>query len=93
MASSKHRWTIDVMEEDSAAIEVDGRQIVHVPRWILPQRAREGVILAVTHERTGAASRLSIEIDDDAMKDASAESDALVLRSRAKRDEGGDIEL
>lgn len=93
MASSRHRWTIDVLEEDSAAIEVDGRQVVHVPRWILPQRAREGVILAVTHERTGAVSRLSIEIDDDAMKDAAAESDALVLRSRARRDPGGDIEL
>lgn len=93
MASSKHRWTIDVMEEDSAAIEVDGRQIVHVPRWILPQRAREGVILAVTHERSGATSRLSIEIDDEAMRGASAESDAQVLRTRNPKDPGGNVEL
>ena len=93
MASSKHRWTIDVMEEDSAAIEVDGRQIVHVPRWILPQRAREGVILAVMHERSGATSRLSIEIDEDAMRGAAAESDAKVLRARNPKDAGGDIDL
>ena len=93
MASSKHRWTIDVMEEDSAAIEVDGRQIVHVPRWILPQRAREGVILSVTHERSGATSRLSIEIDDEAMRGASAESDAKVLRTRNSKDPGGDVKL
>lgn len=91
MTSSRHRWTIDVMEEDSAAIEVDGRQIVHVPRWILPQRAREGVILAVTHERSGAMSRLSIEIDDEAMRGASAESDAQVLRTRNSKDPGGDV--
>ena len=92
MASSKHRWTIDVMEEDSAAIEVDGRQIVHVPRWILPQRAREGVILTVTHERSGAVSRLSIEIDEEAMRGAASESDAQVLKARNPRDPGGDVE-
>lgn len=74
------------MEEDSAAIEVDGRQIVHVPRWILPHRAREGVILSVTHERSGAASRLSIEIDEAAMRGAAAESDAQVLTPRSPRD-------
>ena len=93
MASSKHRWTIDVVEEDSAAIEVDGRQIVHVPRWILPQRAREGVILAVTHERSGASSRLSIEIDEAAMRGAAAESDAQILTTRNPRDPGGDVDL
>jgi hypothetical protein len=58
---SHHTWIVDVLDDDAVAVEVDGRQITPIPRWLLPADARDGDVLRVTHERSGSHSRLSIE--------------------------------
>jgi len=67
---SHHTWVIDVIDEDSAAVEVDGRQITPMPRWLLPADAREGDVLRVTHVRSRRRSTLSIEVDESAKREA-----------------------
>jgi len=64
--ASRHTWVVDVIDEDSAAVEVDGRQITPIPRWLLPSDARDGDVLRVTHSRSASRSTVSIEIDRDA---------------------------
>ena len=58
-----HTWVIDMMDDDSAAVHVDGRQITPLPRWLLPADAHEGDVLRVTHARSAGRSTLSIEVD------------------------------
>jgi hypothetical protein len=67
---SLHTWVVDVIDEDSAAVEVDGRQITPIPRWLLPVDARDGDVLRVTHSRSGSRSTLSIEVDRHATRAA-----------------------
>jgi hypothetical protein len=67
---SHHTWVIDVIDEDSAAVEVDGRQITPMPRWVLPADAREGDVLRVAHVRSRRRSTLSIETDEEAKREA-----------------------
>ena len=66
--ASHHTWVVDVIDDDAAAIEVDGRRITPIPRWILPADARDGDVLRVTHSRSGTRSRLSIQMDPDATR-------------------------
>ena len=60
---SHHTWLIDVLDEDSVAVQIDGRQITPLPRWLLPTDALDGDVLRVTHERSGSRSTISIEVD------------------------------
>lgn len=60
---SRHVWVVDVLGEDSAAIEVDGRAVTPIPRWLLPANACDGDVLRVTHARSGSRSTISIEVD------------------------------
>jgi hypothetical protein len=62
--TKEHRWTIGSIEEFIAHIEVDGRQTMHVPKWMLPRGAREGDVLAVRHEVTAEHSVLKIEREE-----------------------------
>jgi hypothetical protein len=66
--TSKHIWIVDVIEDGAASIEVDGRTVTPIPQWILPESAREGDILSVTHERKEGKSMLLIETDRDAKR-------------------------
>lgn len=68
--TSKHVWIVDVIEDGAASIEVDGRTVTPIPQWILPESAKEGDVLAVTHERKQGKSMLIIENDPDAKKKA-----------------------
>jgi hypothetical protein len=82
---SAHRWIIDVIEEDSASIEVDGGRMINVPRAMLPAGAREGHVLRVT-----------LEIDEAGTQAALEASRAQVEQGRKasrKLDPGGDIAL
>ena len=63
-----HTWVVDVIDDEAAAVEVDGRRITPIPRWILPADVRDGDVLRVTHTRSGTRSRLSIEVDHDATR-------------------------
>jgi hypothetical protein len=97
-------WIIDSLEEDSAQIEEDGVRVIHVPRSILPEGAREGDVLMVEREdhRTGKgeqkgdAVRLTIALDRRATRAAKFRSRQQVRRASEaakKRDPGGDIVL
>jgi hypothetical protein len=66
---SKHTWVVNVIEDGSASIEVDGRTITPIPQWMLPEGAKEGDVLSVTHERKEGKSTLLIETDPDAKKE------------------------
>jgi hypothetical protein len=96
MPESIHRWIIDTIEEDAAAIEVDGNNVVTVPRWLLPDGARQGDVLSVRHDRPprGQRSALTIEVDAAATKQALADSAAQVRKgTKRPNDPGGDITL
>jgi hypothetical protein len=60
---TEHTWIIDAIDDDSAAVRVDGRQITPLPRWLLPADAHDGDTLRVTHARSAGRSTLSIELD------------------------------
>jgi hypothetical protein len=89
---SKHTWIVDVIEDGSASIEVDGRTVTPIPQWILPEGVREGDVLAVTHDRREGKSALLIETDPEAKKKALDRSAKQVAR-KSKNDRGGDVSL
>jgi Protein of unknown function (DUF3006) len=89
---SKHTWIVDVIEEGSASIEVDGRAVTPIPQWILPEGVKEGDVLSVTHDRGEGKSTLLIETDPEAKRMALGRSEKQVAR-KSKNDRGGDISL
>jgi hypothetical protein len=89
---SKHTWIVDVIEDGSASIEVDGRTVTPIPQWMLPEGAREGDVLSVTHDRAEGKSALVIETDPDAKRKAIDRSAGQVAR-KSKNDRGGNINL
>ena len=96
MTESTHRWIVDTIEENAAAIEVDGNNVVTIPRWLLPDGAKQGDVLSVRHDRPpkGQRSALTIEVDAAATKKAFAESAAQVQKGRKRsNDPGGDVTL
>jgi hypothetical protein len=95
MHDGKHRWVVDSIEERAASIEVDGKDMITMPLWVIPDGAKEGDVLAVQHERPakGQRSTLTITVDADATKKALAESAAQVKKGARSNDEGGDIVL
>ena len=89
---SKHTWIVDVIEDGSASIEVDGRSVTPIPQWMLPEGVREGDVLTVTHDRKEGKSALLIETDPDAKRKALDRSVKQVAK-KSKNDRGGDISL
>jgi hypothetical protein len=89
---SKHTWIVDVIEDGSASIEVDGRSVTPIPQWMLPEGVREGDVLSVTHDRSEGKSALLIETDPDAKRKALDRSVKQVAK-KSKKDRGGDISL
>lgn len=89
---SKHTWVVDVIEDGSASVEIDGRMVTPIPAWMLPEGVREGDVLAVTHTRRNEKSSLVIELDPEAKARALAKSAKQVAR-KSRRDPGGDIRL
>ena len=89
---SKHTWIVDVIEDGSASIEVDGRSVTPIPQWMLPEGVREGDVLSVTHDRKEGKSALLIETDPDAERKALDRSVKQVAK-KSKNDRGGDISL
>lgn len=89
---SKHTWIVDVIEDGSASIEVDGRSVTPIPQWILPEGVKEGDVLSVTHDRNEGKSALLIETDPDAKRKALDRSVKQVGK-KSTNDRGGDISL
>jgi Protein of unknown function (DUF3006) len=97
-------WIIDSLEEDSAQIEEDGVRVIHTPRSILPEGAREGDVLIVTREDVPAGKgtratdsvRITITLDQGATRAAKFKSRQQVRRiseASKKLDPGGDVIL
>src|SRR6478609_186446 len=89
---SKHTWIVDVIEDGSASIEVDGRSVTPIPEWMLPEGVKEGDVLSVTHDRREGKSELVIETDPEVKRKALDRSERQVSRE-SKNDRGGDIQL
>jgi Protein of unknown function (DUF3006) len=89
---SKHTWIVDVIEDGSASIEVDGRAVTPIPQWMLPEGVREGDVLSVTHDRGEGKSALVIETDPEAKRKALDRSEKQVAR-KSKNDRSGEISL
>ena len=89
---SKHTWVVDVIEDGSASIEVDGRTVTPIPAWLLPEGAKEGDVLSVTHDRGEGKSALIIEADPEAKRKA-LEKSAKQIAKKSKNDRGSDIQL
>jgi hypothetical protein len=90
--NSRHTWIVDVIEDGSASIEVDGRTVTPIPQWMLPEGVREGDVLSVTHNREAGKSELFIETDPEAKKKALDRS-ARQVATKSKNDRGGDVSL
>ncbi|HWL38711.1 MAG TPA: DUF3006 domain-containing protein [Gemmatimonadaceae bacterium] len=89
---SKHTWVVDVIEDGSASVEIDGRMVTPVPAWMLPDGVHEGDVLSVTHTKREAKSSLVIEVDPAAKQELLAKSEEQVSR-KGKNDRGGHIKL
>jgi hypothetical protein len=89
---SKHTWVVDVIEDGSASIEVDGRTVTPIPAWLLPEGVREGDVLSVTHDRGVGKSALVIQTDPEAKKKA-LDSSARQVSRKSKNDPGGNVQL
>jgi hypothetical protein len=89
---SEHTWVVDVIEEGSVSIEVDGRSVTAIPAWLLPEGVKEGDVLSVTHDRGETQSALLIENDPGARRKALDKS-AKQVSKKSKNDRGGDIQL
>jgi Protein of unknown function (DUF3006) len=93
-------WLLDSLEEDSAQIEEDGVRVIHVPRSILPESAKDGDVLIVERESHPSGKRdsvrVTITIDHGATRAAKFKSRQQVRRisqASRKQDPGGDIVL
>jgi Protein of unknown function (DUF3006) len=95
MHDGKHQWVVDSIEEHAASIEVDGKDMITLPLWLIPDGAKQGDVLAVQHERPakGQRSTLTITVDAAATKKALAESAAQVKKGAPAKGAGGDIIL
>lgn len=90
------RWVVDSVEEGQAAIEVDGRSLLHVPLAQLPAGVREGDVLSVSVSATDEGTRWEIRRDEQATVAARAASTAqspAPPSSGPPRDPGGNIRL
>ena len=96
MSTERHRWVVDSIEESVASVEVDGKRVVQLPKWLLPRGARAGDVLQVTHDlaESGDDSRLGIVVDREGTSAAMERSARQVAdRGRSPGDPGGDIKL
>ena len=95
MHDGQHRWVVDSIEERAASVEVDGKDMITLPLWLIPDGAKEGDVLSVLHDRPvkGQRSMLTILVDGAATKKALDESAAQVKKGAPAKDAGGDIRL
>lgn len=89
----RQRWTIDQIEEDTAAVEFD-EQLHTIPRALVPRDARAGDVLLVTVSRdSDDRTVVTIALDRAATKAARAASRQQRATRPRSADAGGDIDL
>ncbi len=94
IAGDTHSWAIDSIEEFIASVEVDGKQMIQVPQWMLPPAAKEGEVVAVRREVSpdGARTTVEVTLDRGATRRAHERSVATPKKTgKEKVDPGGDI--
>jgi hypothetical protein len=89
--AERRRWVVDSIGEGIATVEEDGERILRVPRWMLPDDAREGSVLSVTREAHDGD--VALRIGPDAEGEAAALERSRRQVERETGDEGGDIAL
>jgi hypothetical protein len=62
MSDTRHRWTIDSIDEGIATCEVDGELVMRVPHWLLPEGAKAGDALVVRHRRERGSSHIELAL-------------------------------
>ena len=87
-----HRFIVDRHEGDLSVVDVDGRAMLDLPRWLLPLAARGDDVLAVTVEASGDRALITIERDAAATAHAQDAARAATERLR-KKDPGGGLRL
>jgi len=90
-ASVPKRWIVESLGDETAAVEVDGGAVAHVPRWLLPADAHEGDVLAVTHAH--GHGRVTVTVAHDAAATQAALDDSARQMRDAPIDRGGDVAL
>lgn len=87
---TRRTWIVDSVEEGVAAVEEDGRRLVNVPRWLLPDDARGGDVLEVRRAGSAGGCTVHLRVDRDAT-DAARRREA--ARPPPPSDGGGPIVL
>lgn len=87
-------WIVDAIRDDVARIEIDGGQVVTMPRMLLPSKAVEGDVLAVSLQRRADGAGLSLHLAVDPQATVARRVAAREQVSRlASKDSGGDLIL
>lgn len=93
---SDHKWIVDGIEEGMARIEVDGKRIMSVPAYLLPDDASEGQVLSVSRNASTGSVQISVKRDAAATAKALDSSAAVMhgaMTESKKRDPGGNVSL
>jgi len=85
-------WTVDSIEEGTAAVQDEGGTLLHVPASLLPKGTSEGDVLAVERKETRGTVTLRLRIDRAATEKALEASRRQLSRLKPS-DGGGDIQL
>ena len=88
---SEHRWAVDQVEEGTAAVEQDRDHVYQIPRWLLPDNARDGDVFTAARA-AGSDGSVIITVRLEQAVDGTANA-ARAKRSRGRRGGTGDIVL
>ena len=91
-ASAAHELVVDRFEGDFAVVEVDGAAPIDLPRWLLPQGAREGDVVRARITPGAGGVRVDLRVDEEETARRRATVSERLQRLQS-RDPGGDIQL
>ena len=94
MQATERQWVVDSIEENTAAVEQDGRGVYQVPLFLLPPGVREGDICSVTAEPgKDATVTITVALDRKSTSAAKERSAAQLATAPKSKDPGGPINL
>lgn len=88
-------WMVDILEENSAAVQQNGSVVYQIPRFLLPAGAREGDTCEVSVAASSApdSTTFTVTVDRQATQAAKARSAAQLASTPKSKDPGGPIKL
>lgn len=87
-----HRLVVDRHEEQRTVVELDGKDFLDLPRWMLPPETRADDVIAVQVEAEGGRAVVTLLRDEAATARAQQTAREAIDRLRS-RDPGGDMRL